>query len=54
MRRVITASSGVPAFLMLAQSDPDLRAWVLNVLDYEDDPELALAVLANHMARKGT
>ena len=42
----------VPAFIMLAKNDPELRAWVLHELDYEDDPERAMAVLANHLARK--
>ena len=43
----------VPAFIMLAKSDPELRAWVLAQLDYANDPERAMAVIANHLARRG-
>ena len=43
----------VPAFIMLAKNDPELRAWVLAQLDYADDPERAMAVIANHLARRG-
>ena len=44
----------VPAFIMLAKNDPELRAWVLHELDYEDDPERAMAVIANHLSKRGT
>ena len=42
-----------PYFMRLAQEDPELRAWVLEQLDVSEDPQRMLAVLANHMARKG-
>ena len=41
-----------PAFLMLARSDPALRAWVLRQLDHQDDPTRALAVIAAELARR--
>jgi hypothetical protein len=42
----------VPAFIMLAKNDPELRAWVLNELSIEEDPTRALAVIANALARR--
>lgn len=42
-----------PAFLMLAKNDPELRAWVLHQLDVSEDPQAMLAMVANHIARRG-
>lgn len=42
----------VPAFIMLAKNDPELRAWVLEQMDVQDDPTRALAVIANALARR--
>lgn len=42
----------VPAFLEMARHDPELRAWVLELLSVEEDPTRALAVIANALARR--